>query len=165
MYNYIFCSYVCVKTLHKWYLNLFPPHLSSLIVGFLFSLLHNHRIIEWFGFGTNLTDHLVPPPWHGQGHLPPDPVAQCPVQPGLEHCQGGGTHSFSGQPVPAPHHPQSEELPPYIESKSTSFSFKLLSKVLPGQELSSWFKGFLRTCVFPWMIWEHRNSSSTSHFC
>ncbi|CAM9495076.1 unnamed protein product, partial [Bubo scandiacus] len=37
---------------------------------------------------------------HEQGHLPLAQVAQSPVQPGLEHCQGGGSHSFSGQPVP-----------------------------------------------------------------
>jgi len=35
-------------------------------------------------------------PCHGQGHLPLDQVAQSPVQPGLEPCQGGGSRSFSG---------------------------------------------------------------------
>ncbi|NXD70995.1 DYSF protein, partial [Eolophus roseicapillus] len=30
------------------------------------------------------------------------------VQPGLEHCQGWGSHSFSGHPVPAPQHPLPE---------------------------------------------------------
>ncbi|KAK4818440.1 hypothetical protein QYF61_013127 [Mycteria americana] len=39
------------------------------------------------------------------GHLPLDQVAQSPIQPGLEHFQGWGIHSFSGQPVPVPHHP------------------------------------------------------------
>ena len=48
-------------------------------------------------------------PCHGQGHLPLDQGAQSPGQPGLEHCQGGGSHNLSGQPVPGPHHPQSEE--------------------------------------------------------
>jgi len=36
---------------------------------------------------------------HEQGHLPLDQVAQRLVQPGLEHCQGGGIHNFSRQPV------------------------------------------------------------------
>jgi len=41
------------------------------------------------------------PPCHEQGHLPLDQVAQSSIQPDLEHCQGGGSHSFSGQPVPS----------------------------------------------------------------
>jgi len=53
--------------------------------------------------GRNLRDHLVTT-------TPPlDQVAQSPVQPGLEHCQGGAINSFSGQPVPVPHHPHSKE--------------------------------------------------------
>ncbi|EOB08416.1 hypothetical protein Anapl_06434, partial [Anas platyrhynchos] len=55
--------------------------------------------------GRNLKDHPFPPPCHGQEHLPPDQVAQSPIQPGLEHLQGWGIHNFSGQPVPGPHHP------------------------------------------------------------
>jgi len=34
--------------------------------------------------------------------------------PGLKHLQGWDTQNFSGQPVPAPHHSLSEELPPDI---------------------------------------------------
>ena len=49
--------------------------------------------------GRDLKDHLVPTPCHGQRHLPLDQGAQSPIQPGLEHCQGWGTHSCSGQPV------------------------------------------------------------------
>jgi len=33
----------------------------------------------------------------------PDQVAQSSIQPGLEHCQGGGSNSFSGQPGPVFH--------------------------------------------------------------
>jgi len=36
---------------------------------------------------------------HGQGHLAPDQVTQRPIQPGLEHFQGGGSQNFAGQPV------------------------------------------------------------------
>uniref|UniRef100_A0A672TZU8 Dedicator of cytokinesis 1 n=1 Tax=Strigops habroptila TaxID=2489341 RepID=A0A672TZU8_STRHB len=54
-------------------------------------------------FNTRL---VFPTPCHGQGHLPLEQVAPSPcVQPGLEHCQGWGSHSFSGHPVPAPQHP------------------------------------------------------------
>ncbi|NXD66409.1 PUM1 protein, partial [Eolophus roseicapillus] len=40
------------------------------------------------------------------------------VQPGLEHCQGWGSHSFSGHPVPVPQHPPREELVPKSSSQS-----------------------------------------------
>jgi len=35
-----------------------------------------------------------------------DQVAQSSIQPGLEPFQGGGSHSFSGQPGPGFHHPR-----------------------------------------------------------
>uniref|UniRef100_A0A8B9FQH9 Eukaryotic translation initiation factor 1 n=4 Tax=Aves TaxID=8782 RepID=A0A8B9FQH9_9PSIT len=59
----------------------------------------------------------VPISRHGQGHLPLEQLAPSPVQPGLEHCRGWGSHSFSGHPVPAPQHPHKEELP-QISSQS-----------------------------------------------
>jgi len=61
--------------------------------------------------GRDLKDHLVPGPCHEQGHLPLGLVAQSSIQPGLEHCQGGGSHSFSGQPVVVFHHPHGEDMP------------------------------------------------------
>jgi len=64
--------------------------------------------------GQDFKYHPVPTPCHRQGHFPLDQVAQSHIQPGLEHFQGGGTHSFSGQPVPSPHHPHSKEFLPYI---------------------------------------------------
>jgi len=68
-----------------------------------------------FWVGRDLIDHLVPTPLcHRQGHLPLDQVAQSLIQPGLEHCQGGGSHSFSGQPAPVPHHPHHKTFLPYI---------------------------------------------------
>jgi len=53
------------------------------------------------------------PPCHEQRHLPPDQVAQSSIQPGLGHSQGGGSHSFSGQPDPAqaPSHAQPQPQP------------------------------------------------------
>jgi len=47
--------------------------------------------------GRDRKDHPVPNPCHGQGHLPPDQIAQSPIQPGLEHLQGFGIHGFSGK--------------------------------------------------------------------
>jgi len=52
--------------------------------------------------GRDFKDHLIPTP-------PLDQAAQSRIQPGLEHCQGGGSHSFSGQPLPVPHQHQSKE--------------------------------------------------------
>jgi len=73
-----------------------------------------HRIIEWFGLEGTLKIIWFQPPCHEQGHLPPDQAAQSSIQPGLEHCQGGGSHSFSGQPGPVFHHPHGEEFLPNI---------------------------------------------------
>ena len=65
------------------------------------------------------------PSCHGQGHLPLDQVAQSPIQPGLETPpQGGGIHSFSGQPLPVPHHPYRKEFLPSVQSKSTLLKFE-----------------------------------------
>jgi len=38
----------------------------------------------------------------GQGHLPLDQVAQSPIQPGLEHCQGEGIQNFTNVPLNYP---------------------------------------------------------------
>jgi len=51
--------------------------------------------------GRDLKDHEAPTPCHRQGLQPPylmlDQAAQGPIQPGLEHLQGWGIHSLSGQ--------------------------------------------------------------------
>jgi len=71
------------------------------------------------------------PPCQRQGcqlsHLILHQAAQHPIQLGHEHLQGGGTHSLSGQPVPAPHHSHSKELPPDIQPKSSLFQLKTTS--------------------------------------
>ena len=59
----------------------------------------DHRIIEGFGLEGTFKIIWFQPPCHEQGHLPLDQVAQSSIQPGLEHCQGGSSHSFSGQRV------------------------------------------------------------------
>ncbi|NWU81158.1 WASF3 protein, partial [Onychorhynchus coronatus] len=63
---------------------------------------------------------------HGQGHLLLSQVAPSPVQPGLGHSQGWGSHSFSGQPVPGPPHPHSQEFLPNIPSKPTLLQCKAI---------------------------------------
>jgi len=72
------------------------------------------RITEWFGLEGTLKIIWFQPPCHKQGHLPLDEVAQSSIPPGLEHCQGGGSHSCSGQPIPVFHHPQTKEFLPNI---------------------------------------------------
>lgn len=59
-------------------------------------------------------DHLVSTPLPQQVYFPLDQVAQSSMQPGLEHLQGWGIQSFSGQSISVPHHPHSKELPPNI---------------------------------------------------
>jgi len=59
--------------------------------------------------GRDLKDHPVPAPCHEQGCHSPALAAEGSIQPGLEYFQGWGVHSFSGQPVPVPHHPVSKE--------------------------------------------------------
>ena len=68
------------------------------------ALLHSHRM-AWDG--RRLKAHSVPAPCHGHGCHTLDQAAQGPIQPSLEHLQGWGIHSFSGQIVPVPHHPLS----------------------------------------------------------
>uniref|UniRef100_A0A8V5FYC5 Uncharacterized protein n=1 Tax=Melopsittacus undulatus TaxID=13146 RepID=A0A8V5FYC5_MELUD len=55
-----------------------------------------------------------PAPTPSTGAAAPSPC----VQPGLEHCQGWGSHSFSGHPVPAPQHPPREQLLPQSSAQS-----------------------------------------------
>ncbi|NXG23775.1 SESN2 protein, partial [Grallaria varia] len=60
-------------------------------------------------------------PWlltkeHIEGHLPPAQVAPSPIQPGLGHFQGWGSHSFSARPAPGPAHPHREQFLPNIPS-------------------------------------------------
>ena len=90
-----------------------PLEPSDAILYFPLHVIY-HRIIEWQGLEETLKIIRFQPPCHEQGHLALDQVAQSSIQPGLEHCQGGGIHSFSVQPVPVPHHPQGEEFLPNI---------------------------------------------------
>jgi len=62
-----------------------------------------HRIIGWLGLEGTSRIISLQPPCHMQGHQPPYVIpAQAvhgPIQPGLEHLQGQGIHSLSGQQV------------------------------------------------------------------
>ena len=68
------------------------------------------------------------PPIHRQGHQSPylilDQATQGPIQPGLEHLQGRGIHSLSGQPVPAPHHFIVKNFPLVSRLNLPSFNLK-----------------------------------------
>jgi len=70
--------------------------------------------MERFGLEGALQIVSFQPPCHRQGRLLPDQAAPSPIQPGLELCQGGGTHSFSGQPVLGSHHPHHKEFLSYM---------------------------------------------------
>jgi len=83
-----------------------------------------------FWVGRDLKDHLVPTPLHGQGHLPLHHFAQRPIQPDLEHFQGGTIHNFSGQPVPVPHTLIAKKFFHLSNLNVPSFSVKPLALVL-----------------------------------
>lgn len=57
---------------------------------------------------------LKDPLCNKQGHLSLSQVAASPPQPGLEHFQGLGSHSFSKQPAAVPQHPHCKECLPHI---------------------------------------------------
>ena len=128
-------------------------YLSSLIssLPLIFTLIHiliffNHqRIIEWLGFEGTSRIMKLQSVCHRHSHQPPylilDQAAQDPIQPGLEHLQGRGIHSLSGQPVPASHHSHSKEFPPDIQPKSSLLQLKTFSLcpavIYPCKELTS----------------------------
>jgi len=63
---------------------------------------HKGGITESFRLEGTLKTILFQVPCHGQGHLPPAQGAQSPIQPGLEHCQGGGVNSVQNNRFPRP---------------------------------------------------------------
>jgi len=73
-----------------------------------------HRIIEWFRLEGTLKNTSFQTPCHGQGHLSLDQAAQSHIQLALEHVQGVGIHSSSGQLVPVPHPCHGKKFLPYI---------------------------------------------------
>jgi len=98
--------------------------------------------------GGDLTDHPVPTSCPGQGPLPPAQGAPSPVQPSLEPCQGGGSHSSSGQPGPAPHHPHGKNFFLISNLNLPSFSFKLSLLVLSLQALVTCLSIFLTSPLY-----------------
>ena len=78
-------------------------------------------------------------------------AAQGPIQPGLEHLQGWGIHSLSGQPVPAPHHCLGKELPPERWQKVVGMHGKLFFWLV------GWFLGCVFVCFLKqdisWILW------------
>ena len=74
-------------------------------------LVNYYRMIEWFGL-ERIPKPTLPQPLLWAGTPPTHQAADSPIEPGLEHCQGWGIHSFSGQPMPGAHHLNCEELLP-----------------------------------------------------
>lgn len=71
--------------------------------------------MEWYGLeGTFISSGSTP-------HTPLAWAGIPPIQLGLEHSQGWGSHSFSGELVPVAHHLHSKEILPYIYSKLAPF--------------------------------------------
>ena len=74
--------------------------------------------MEWLGLEETSRINKIQLPCHRQGCQALDQVldqiAQGPDRPSLKHLQGWGIHNLSGQPVPVPHHPLREKLPPDI---------------------------------------------------
>jgi len=64
--------------------------------------------------GRDLKDHVVPSPLPWAGTPSTRPVCSKPHPPGLEDCQGEGSHNFSAPSVQVPHQPHSKEFPAYI---------------------------------------------------
>jgi len=79
--------------------------------------------------------HLVPPPLPWAGTPSTRPGCSKPLQHGLEHFQGAGSHSFSGQPVPVPHHPHRKYFFLTSNLNLPSISLKLLLLFLSLQAL------------------------------
>lgn len=73
------------------------------------------------------------PPCYELGHLSLDQVVQSPIRFDLEHLQGWGIYSFSGQPVPAPHHTHYKNFLLDVQSEPILFSLKLFTLVLSLQ--------------------------------
>lgn len=69
---------------------------------------HTNNWIESLGHGMawvgrDQKNHFISATLPGEGHLPLFQVPQSPIQPGVEHSQGWGIHSFSRQHVPVFH--------------------------------------------------------------
>jgi len=56
----------------------------------------DHRITEWFGLEGTLKIIWFQPRCHGQGHLPPDQIAQSSIQPGLDTAREGAATASLG---------------------------------------------------------------------
>ena len=85
-------------------------------------------------FGRDLKDQSSKPqPWAG---LPPT-KSGCPepIQPGTDHLQDGGIHSFSGPLTPVPHCSLGEQFPPDIFSPNLPREDLNLDKAsIPGRK-------------------------------
>ena len=101
--------------------------LPCCIVWFLCQLTQSHHRMAWVG--RDLKVHPVPIPWGC--HLP-DEAAQGPIQAGLKHFQVQSIHSFFKQPVPASHHPYSEEYIPFCSFLSAFSTVYQTSSTFPS---------------------------------
>jgi len=98
---------------------------------------------------------------HEQGHLPLDQVAQSSIQPGLEHCQGGGIHSFSGQPEVS-----SAASLAWSRGREAEWLFRSWAAFLFQRWLWSWLLYiFFSNSSRLWSLWdEKQNKCRLGHF-
>uniref|UniRef100_A0A8C5UKZ1 Beta-1,4-N-acetylgalactosaminyltransferase n=1 Tax=Malurus cyaneus samueli TaxID=2593467 RepID=A0A8C5UKZ1_9PASS len=92
----------------------------------------------WVGRG--LKAHPVPP-LPLQGHLPLSQGAPNAAQPGLEHCQGWGSHRFFGQPVLGPphRHRETSQRPQDVLIRVTHPTSPSVPRQNDGQDVDGWF--------------------------
>ena len=88
------------------------------ILYILGKLSQNHRMV---GVGRDLCESSSPTPLPKQGLL--QQAAHGLVQAGLDYLQRRRHHSLPGQPVPVFRHPQSEEVPPHVQSELLMLHF------------------------------------------
>ena len=73
------------------------------------------------GVGRELCGSSSPTPLPKQGHL--QQAAQDLVQAGLEYLQRRRLHRLPGQPVPVLRQPQTEEIPPHVQTELPMLQF------------------------------------------
>jgi len=94
--------------------------------------------------GRDLKDHwastFLPQAGPPASHLILDQAVQNPIQPSLEHLQGWGIHSLSGQPVPAPHHSLGNEKEKRLRIAAGMPWCSVIAALQSGLSVLSWKK-------------------------
>ena len=99
------------------------------------------------GVGRDLCGSSSPTLLPKQGHL--QQAAEDLIQAGLEYLQKRRLQNLPGQPVPVLHHPQSDKVPPHVQTELPVLKFV---PVVPCPECTMstmlTFLLFLQSCLF-----------------